>query len=159
MSAGHNPLLLYRAATGQVVRLNPSGMPLGVPPTTETRFADAVEEVEVVLHEGDAFILYTDGITEAENREGQQYGMDRLQDFMTERWSNGSEDGTVGLTRDLVAEIDAFSGFAAQRDDITFIVGRTVARERGGTDEESLTETSVDHRSLGDDKPGTDSGN
>jgi sigma-B regulation protein RsbU (phosphoserine phosphatase) len=158
VSAGHNPLLLYRAATGEVARLNPAGMPLGVPPTSETHFADAVEEIELVLNEGDAFILYTDGITEAENREGQQYGMDRLQEFMAERWKKGSENGTRDLAHDLVAEIDAYSGFAAQRDDITFILGRTVPRDRDEMEEESLSRATVDHQTLDDADRDQDSG-
>jgi serine phosphatase RsbU (regulator of sigma subunit)/anti-sigma regulatory factor (Ser/Thr protein kinase) len=133
VSAGHNPLLLYRAADKRVSRFNPGGMPLGVPSTSDTNFDDAVEEQTLDLHLGDAFIMYTDGITEAVNREGEQYGLERLEHFMGEHWRNGSATDTSDLTRALIDEIDTFSGYAAQRDDITFILGRTSERSARST--------------------------
>ena len=153
VSAGHNPLLLYRAATRQVSRLNPPGMPLGVPPASETQFSDAAEELSLQLNEGDAFILYTDGITEAVNREGEQYGLNRLERFLAEQWSDGLPDGIAGLTHNLVNEIDTFSGYATQRDDITFILGRTLARGERSGKTESSTEESVDRRTVRDSEP------
>ena len=58
----------------------------------DRRFADAIEEVEWQFEDDDAFILYTDGITEAVNRDGEQYGLDRLEKFLNERWHE--ETGT-----------------------------------------------------------------
>jgi len=127
VSAGHNPLLLYRAGSQQVVRLNPSGMPLGVPSTEQTDFRSAVEEVELKLDEGDTFMLYTDGVTEAVNREGEQYGLERLRQFFQSRWDEHPPDELKAVATAIVEEIDAFAGFASQRDDITFVLGRAAA--------------------------------
>jgi serine phosphatase RsbU (regulator of sigma subunit)/anti-sigma regulatory factor (Ser/Thr protein kinase) len=124
VSAGHNPLLLYRASARHTSRFNPAGMPLGVPTTSGTRFSDAVEELPLKLEDGDAFIFYSDGITEAVNREGGQYGINRLENFLQEQWLNNTAQSMSALTGSLVEEIDSFSGYAQQRDDITFILGR-----------------------------------
>ena len=129
VSAGHNPLLLYRSEDQQVSRFNPGGMPLGVPSTADANFDDAVEELVLDLKAGDAFILYTDGITEAVNRDGEQYGLERLEAFLGQHWSNGTGSDAAVLKQALVEEIDAFSGYASQRDDITFILGRTLKDE------------------------------
>lgn len=125
VSAGHNPLILFRGSTRHTSRFNPAGMPLGVPMSTETQFADAVEELQLQLEDGDAFIFYSDGITEAVNREGQQYGVERLESFLHERWSSSTAPSVSTLAGSLVEEIDSFSGYAQQRDDITFVLGRT----------------------------------
>jgi len=151
VSAGHNPMLLYRVDARRVSRLNPPGMPLGVPAMPDQRFEDAVEEVEWQLGNGDAFILYTDGITEAVDREGAQYGLDRLEKFLFERWDSESGYVMTDLTADLINEIDSFSGFAHQRDDITFIVGRVVDPVESGTDGVGDTPEAIDSQTMRDE--------
>lgn len=70
-NAGHNPLLLLRA-DGQVERLGATGVVLGV-------FPDAIYEDEHrAFGPGDRLICYTDGLTEAENPDGDDFGEDRL---------------------------------------------------------------------------------
>jgi len=150
VSAGHNPLLLYRAASRRTTRLNPSGMPLGVPTAMEAGFGKAMEELEVQLEDGDAFILYTDGITEAVNRDGTQYGLERLEEFLNLRWSNGSYQGVSGLVGELVEELDSFSGYAQQRDDITFVLGRTRFSDAGSDRSAGDSASSVEHRTIAD---------
>jgi serine phosphatase RsbU (regulator of sigma subunit)/anti-sigma regulatory factor (Ser/Thr protein kinase) len=130
VSAGHNPMLYYRAGTKQLVRINPAGMPLGVPVTLTRSFEQGLEEISLTLDADDLFFLYTDGITEATDREGQQYGVAKLQDFLQQKLVglNGTE--ISALSRDIIEEIDNFSGFAKQNDDITFILARTVLDRR-----------------------------
>ena len=125
VSAGHNPMLLYKANSKRVIRINPSGMPLGVPVTLEKTFRDALEEVEVKLDEGDLFLLYTDGITEAVNRDGKQFGIERLSDLIQQTLRNGTADSIRDVSKCIIDELDAYSGFAGQMDDVTFVVGRT----------------------------------
>ena len=125
VSAGHNPMVYYKAGTKQVVLVNPSGMPLGVPSTLEGDFTDRLEEVNLKLDSGDLLFIYTDGITEATNREGRLYGQERLIKFMEDKLLHSTYDKLSSLTEDIVAEIDSFSGFAKQNDDITFILART----------------------------------
>ena len=70
-NAGHNPPLLIRG-TGQPQRLMTGGMVLGVMPDT------IYEQHEVAIGPGDRLVLYTDGIIEAENGAGDDYGEARL---------------------------------------------------------------------------------
>jgi serine phosphatase RsbU (regulator of sigma subunit) len=72
-SAGHNPALLLRPSS-EVQSLGATGPPIGL--------VDAASFVaeEIELGPGDSLVLYTDGITEAENPDGAQYGLDRLID-------------------------------------------------------------------------------
>jgi len=125
VSAGHNPLLHFHAGTRQLTKVNPSGMPLGVPITLGQTFAETLEEVELPLQPGDLLFLYTDGVTEATNREGKRYGLERLTAFIQAQFHDGAVPPASVLTRGIVDEIDNFSGFAKQNDDITFIVART----------------------------------
>jgi sigma-B regulation protein RsbU (phosphoserine phosphatase) len=70
-NAGHNPPLLIRR-DGTIEALTKGGMVLGVFPET------AYEQAEVAIATGDRLVFYTDGITEARNAEGDEYGDDRL---------------------------------------------------------------------------------
>lgn len=125
VSAGHNPMLLYEAATGDVLKVNPAGMPLGMPATLGPSFEERLEQVSLTLEEGDTFFIFTDGITEATNREGRHYGLDRLIDFVGSEVAQGSSEEISSLSKALVSELDDFSGFAKPSDDITFIIARS----------------------------------
>jgi len=70
-NAGHNPALLLRA-DGEFEWLDSTGMPLGI--LEESEFTAG----EKTLGVGDTLVLYTDGITEPENPEEEEYGQDRL---------------------------------------------------------------------------------
>jgi sigma-B regulation protein RsbU (phosphoserine phosphatase) len=74
-NAGHNPPLLIRA-NGAVNRLESGGTVLGVFP--DAHFAGG----EVALESGDRLVLFTDGIVEAENARGDEFGDDRLADIV-----------------------------------------------------------------------------
>jgi serine phosphatase RsbU (regulator of sigma subunit)/anti-sigma regulatory factor (Ser/Thr protein kinase) len=128
VSAGHNPMLLYRHGAGVLERINPSGMALGLDVTLDKGFSDGLQEVAISLAPGDTFLMFTDGITEAVNRERRQYGMDRLCTFMLERMKDGAQPGIKEVSQALVEEIDSFSGSTRQSDDITFILARACTR-------------------------------
>jgi serine phosphatase RsbU (regulator of sigma subunit)/anti-sigma regulatory factor (Ser/Thr protein kinase) len=150
VSAGHNPLLLYRASSGRTTRCNPSGMPLGVPTMAGSEFNNAIDEMQLQLEDGDAFILYTDGITEAINRDGEQYGIERFETFMQQRLAEGSALSVAQLSEDLIRELDAFSGFTQQRDDITFVIGRTRYSVASSSKDEAEAERGIEQRSIDD---------
>ncbi|MEE4273242.1 MAG: SpoIIE family protein phosphatase [Thermoanaerobaculales bacterium] len=73
-NAGHNPGIVLRS-DGTVEWLASTGMPLGILPEA------SYESSEVIVETGDAVVLYTDGLTEAENPEGEEYGEARLADL------------------------------------------------------------------------------
>ncbi|MGB3297111.1 MAG: PP2C family protein-serine/threonine phosphatase [Phormidesmis sp.] len=71
-NAAHNPPLLWRAATGQIIRLDADGMLLGLDMDTH------YQENQVQLQPGDTVIYYTDGFTEASDRSGRRFDEDNL---------------------------------------------------------------------------------
>jgi phosphoserine phosphatase RsbU/P len=72
VNCGHNPALLFRATTGTLTHLDSSCPPIGL--STE----EICELASDNLSPGDVVVFYTDGVTEAENRLGEEFGMERL---------------------------------------------------------------------------------
>ncbi len=124
VSAGHNPMLFYRAAQKDLIKYNPKGMPLGVPVTNGASFDDILEEVVLPLKPDDLFFLFTDGVTEARDRENQQYGMERLTGFLESYLSGDGDRNVTALSDAIVSDLDDFTGFVKAADDITFILAR-----------------------------------
>jgi len=112
-NAGHPPPLLFGAqhsAGGQ--SLSRTGMALGVVET------ETWEQGVVELGLGDTLVLYSDGVTEAENEQAVPFGDSRLRAAARANLGRPAQE-----TRDaLLAEIRAFSGEALQSDDITVMV-------------------------------------
>ncbi len=109
-NAGHNPpLLLHR--DGEIVRLGEGGMVMGV-------FADAAfKQAELPLQPGDRLLFYTDGITEAPNADGEEFGEDRL-----EAAGRTAPDRSAEAIKDhVLAQLAAFTG-GTFADDATLIV-------------------------------------
>lgn len=112
ISAGHNPAYLFRAASGEVEELPSAGIPLGM-----FAFA-AYEATELRLNRGDVLVVYSDGLTEAENGAQQEFGEDRLLALIKSEAAHGVE----ALEKRLLADLDAFTQGAMQTDDITFLL-------------------------------------
>jgi serine phosphatase RsbU (regulator of sigma subunit) len=72
VNCGHNPALLFRASTGTLTRLNSTCPPIGLSPD------EVCELTSTDLSPGDVVVFYTDGVTEAGNRLGKEFGMERL---------------------------------------------------------------------------------
>jgi sigma-B regulation protein RsbU (phosphoserine phosphatase) len=72
VNCGHNPALLFRAKTGALTLMNSSCPPIGLSPE------EICEQTAEDLMTGDVLVFYTDGVTEAENRLGEEFGMERL---------------------------------------------------------------------------------
>lgn len=69
------------------------------------------------MDSGDILLLYTDGVIECENEEGDEFGMDRLCRLIAENSERSSQD----LVNFITAEVSQFSAGMAQTDDITLI--------------------------------------
>lgn len=114
-NAGHNPPLVIRA-DGSVVRLEPSGPPVGI-------FSDSTyEEGEIVLRAGDLIVAYTDGIVEAFNAVDEQWGVQRLLDAVAQSDGRTPDE----LVDAIFASLNEFSG-GDQTDDATVLVARVGA--------------------------------
>ena len=86
VNCGHNPALLFRARTGTLTRLDASCPPIGLSPE------EICELASENLVAGDVLIFYTDGVTEAENRLGEEFGMERLSATVLRDSSLSAED-------------------------------------------------------------------
>jgi serine phosphatase RsbU (regulator of sigma subunit) len=86
VNCGHNPALLFRAKTGTLTRLNSSCPPIGLSPE------EICELSSEDLMAGDVLVFYTDGVTEAENRRGEEFGMERLSATVLRSSSLSAED-------------------------------------------------------------------
>ena len=76
VNAGHDPLLWRRAGLGVIEELESVAFPVGIVGPED--FDPQVQEQELVLAGGDLLLLYTDGVTEAEDALGEQYGVERI---------------------------------------------------------------------------------
>ena len=93
-------------------------MVLGLALDTGDMFSRVLEEVTLPLNEGDLFVLYTDGISEAMNVEGDCFGDARLADLAREHADLGSAE----LRDRILGEVHRFAGEAAQHDDMTMVL-------------------------------------
>ena len=117
--AGHTPLVHRAASTRQAQLVAPNGMVVGLQlDGLEHRFAELLEEQTLPLVDGDLFLLYTDGVSEAMNADGDLYGEERLRALVEEHAGLGAD----GLRERLVRDIEAHVGGADAHDDMTLIV-------------------------------------
>jgi sigma-B regulation protein RsbU (phosphoserine phosphatase) len=142
VSAGHNPMFFYDAAKGELRKVNPGGMPLGVPATIDVSFADTIEEVTLSLKEGDLFFMFTDGLSEATNKDGERYGIERLHQFLARQLSEEIYPDVSQLSSAITAELDSFAGYAEQSDDISFVIGRYSTISGNNLNKENKTNAS-----------------
>jgi sigma-B regulation protein RsbU (phosphoserine phosphatase) len=114
VNAGHNPPYLVRCANGatEVAALSDGGTVIGLFPETE------FESAELDLRPGDLLVAFTDGVTEALNADGEEFGEDRLKDVL--RAAAGAPADAISKT--LADTMREWIGTAEQHDDLTFIV-------------------------------------
>src|ERR1700740_3302778 len=86
VNCGHNPALLFRAKTRALTRLDSSCPPIGLAPE------EICELASENLAAGDILIFYTYGVTEAENRFGEEFGIERLSATVLRDSSLSAED-------------------------------------------------------------------
>ena len=109
VNAGHDPPYVIRPNEAPEMIPHTGGIALGVLP--ELSYA----ETTIPIDAGTALYLYTDGITEAENSNGQQFGRDRLE----EKLAAAPDDGPQALMDGILIDLREFTGDAKQFDDIT----------------------------------------
>ena len=114
VNAGHNAPVLRRV-NGDLQQLDVGGLPLGIE-AAATYQTDAIE-----LHPGEALIFFTDGVVEAFNEDGQEFG--------NERWLGAIRALPDWNAQDtlqfLMKRVDEFVGSTRQSDDITCLVFRS----------------------------------
>ncbi|HVR87802.1 MAG TPA: PP2C family protein-serine/threonine phosphatase [Planctomycetota bacterium] len=123
VSAGHNPMVLWRKASNTCHLVNPNGLALGI--DKGPLFDKTLKEQKIQLFKGDRFALYTDGVIESMNKNNEQFGQNRFY-LRVKQLADKSSSEFLSL---LVSELEAHQGEAPQHDDITIVTGRTVAEE------------------------------
>ncbi len=112
ISARHNPAFLYRAETGDVEQLESEHMILGA-----FGFATYASS-PLHLDPNDILVIYTDGLTDAENPAGDMFEEDRLVQLIKEVGNSGAE----ALEMRILESIEEFTQGMAQTDDITLML-------------------------------------
>jgi sigma-B regulation protein RsbU (phosphoserine phosphatase) len=112
VNCGHNPALLFRAKTGTLTRMDASCPPIGLSPDEICELASAD------LAAGDVLVFYTDGVTEAENRFGEEFGMERLSAVVRDGSSLSAEELTINIFNSSAN----FCGEVGFNDDVTIVV-------------------------------------
>ena len=112
-AAGHPPLVLWRASSSSMTRIESNGLLFGVEADSE------YPTCEIPFERGDRFLLHTDGLTEPESVSGEPFGDSRLEGVLRECRSEPAEE----ISRRLLAAVTAWRPASVpQQDDITFLV-------------------------------------
>jgi sigma-B regulation protein RsbU (phosphoserine phosphatase) len=112
ISAGHNPAYLFRSVTGITEELIPDAHVLGM-----FDFA-SYESRTFHLDKGDILVVYSDGLTDAENPQEEMFGEERLRQLIQRMAPLGSHAVEQGLLK----AINEFTQGVPQTDDITFVI-------------------------------------
>ncbi len=121
VNAGHNDTMVFRNATGEVERIPSEDTILGFLPGV------SYERTQVELAPGDVLVLYTDGVTEAVDENGEMFEEERLADILA-----GCASGTAQEILDSIyGAVEDFADEAAGSDDITAVV----VKHRGKAEE------------------------
>ncbi len=111
INAGHNPPLIGRI-DGTVAQLDSGGFPLGILPMA------LFELGETELKSGEALVIYSDGVSEANNLKEEEFGLERLIEVVRKNLRASA----AGLRDKVESELSAFTQTAPANDDITLVI-------------------------------------
>jgi phosphoserine phosphatase len=114
-SGGQGPILHFHAASGESTHHKPTSFPLAAMPIERLRPA-----VELELAPGDILALISDGIYEYRNREGEEFGEERVRTLLAAHHRRPSAE----ISALVFAAVEAFAGRAPQEDDMTVVLVR-----------------------------------
>ncbi len=111
VNAGHLPPVVRRQAGAEALSTDQSGLPAGIMEDTE------YEEFSIPIHPGDVLVLYTDGVNEAQDRDGQLFGNNRVISHLDEKvWESASDFGNS-----LIAGVRQHLDGSKQEDDVCLV--------------------------------------
>jgi sigma-B regulation protein RsbU (phosphoserine phosphatase) len=116
--AGHDAPLLYKRQTQTVTPLKPPGMVVGI--DSGNVFDRLTTDFAVPLERDDCLVLYTDGVTETLNAEGDEFGVDHMMQSVRDSVTNGAQ----AIVKKIIEDVRDFTGSIPQNDDITVIAIR-----------------------------------
>jgi sigma-B regulation protein RsbU (phosphoserine phosphatase) len=112
-NAGQEPPLVVRAS-GELTSLDVGGPVMGLLPSASYQWA------QLALAPGDIVVICSDGVTEARNPSGDEYGLERLGALLAS--AHGGEPDA--LVHQVLASVNEFAGTEPQGDDVTLMVLR-----------------------------------
>jgi sigma-B regulation protein RsbU (phosphoserine phosphatase) len=115
ISGQHEEILVVRRG-GLIQRVDTAD--LGFPIGLEENISEFIAYADVHLYPGDTVVLYTNGLTEAENRKKEPYGLKRLMQVIKENWQKSSEE----MKQAVVDDLREFMGKQVPLDDITLLI-------------------------------------
>ena len=116
--AGHDAPLLYKQESQTVTPVKSPGMVVGI--DSGNVFDRLTADFAIRLERDDCLVLYTDGVTEALNTEGDEFGLERTIQAVRASASNGAS----AIVKKLIGDVRNFTGSHPQNDDITLIAIR-----------------------------------
>jgi serine phosphatase RsbU (regulator of sigma subunit) len=114
LSGQHEEMIVVRSGKLELIDTIDLGFPIGL----DEEIAEFVHQITVPLNAGDVVVLYTDGITEAENLAGQMYGLERFCEIIQQNWQQTAH----GIQQAVIADVRQFIGEQKVFDDITLLV-------------------------------------
>ncbi len=114
--AGHCPVLMLKPGDEQCEFLEPKGLGLGL--DAGPLFEKTLQQVDMPLKEGYVYLLYTDGVTEARNRAGEEFGEERL----ARAFAAAKDFSAYEIKKRLIHEIYTFFDGENATDDMTFVI-------------------------------------
>ncbi len=116
--AGHDAPLWYQRQSQTVTPVKSPGMVVGI--DSGSVFDRLTVDFAVPLERNDCLVLYTDGVTETLNSEGDEYGVDRMMQSVRA----SANDGAQAIVKRIIEDVREFTGSVPQNDDITVIAIR-----------------------------------
>ncbi len=116
--AGHDAPLLYQRESQTITPIKSPGMVVGI--DSGSVFDRLTVDFSVPLQRNDCLVLYTDGVTETLNSEGDEYGVDRMMQSVRA----SANDGAQAIVKTIIEDVREFTGSVPQNDDITVIAIR-----------------------------------
>jgi predicted ATPase/serine phosphatase RsbU (regulator of sigma subunit)/tRNA A-37 threonylcarbamoyl transferase component Bud32 len=114
LSGQHEEIIVVRSGELELIDTLDLGFPIGL----DENIAKFVHQIKVPLNAGDVVVLYTDGITEAENLDQQMYGLERLCEIAQARWQQTAHE----IQQAVIEDVHQFIGEQKVFDDITLLV-------------------------------------
>ena len=119
--AGHNAALVWRKADGRVESLHPPGLGVGI--DKGDVFERVTKDLEFSMQPGDCLLLYTDGVNEAMDPKGIEFGEERVQD----RLAKYAPLGPRAVIGGIISDLELFLKGRRSHDDITLIAMQKTA--------------------------------
>src|SRR6266403_161682 len=116
--AGHDAPLWYQGQSQTVTPVKSPGMVVGI--DSGSVFDRLTVDFAVPLERNDCLVLYTDGVTETLDSEGDEYGVDRMMQSVRA----SANDGAQAIVKRIIEDVREFTGSVPQNDDITVIAIR-----------------------------------